>query len=175
MASVSGFDEWFGASADDPGCVAWHRAVFDACGPVDDDVVGVLWLEAQVEATESAVALMMVDLSVVSQVLPEIEVDAFEAVRVTCDGALRQPAVQSAPWRHSEIAVEIIQTIQSLSQFDDWVTWPMCLDHDLDALCPAVHNDVAWWRCRAGDHMVAPVGDLINGISQRALPNDERR
>lgn len=166
------FDEWFDATflmdaVDAPPdrievLRSWAKRLFSASGPVSKDVAVVALQFDQLAAVESALALVLADLSVVSQRVPSTEVDAYDlGVRVTVDGGYFEPSVDlDYPFDVSEAAVELVEYIRGRVSQDASVSFPVCRRHENYYLHPVIDNRVAVWRCNRGDHIVAPIGQL---------------
>jgi hypothetical protein len=168
----SEFDEWFDATfeprGDEPpparvdALRSWARRLFTTSGPVERDVVAVAYQFDQLAAVESALAMVIDDLSVVSPRVPTTEVDAYDlGARITVDGGFSEPSIHvQHPFDVSEAAVEIVEYIRERMSQDETVSFPVCSRHEHFYLYPIIENGIGVWRCNRGDHVVAPIGHL---------------
>jgi hypothetical protein len=58
-----------------------------------------------------------------------------------------------------DMTVTVADDVQEIVMEEWWAAWPVCPVHDR-GLHPERAGDMAVWRCRVGEHVVAPIGSL---------------
>lgn len=139
----------------------WLYRFFEARGPVAKDVVMRAAMEHQVALAEEAVAMVLADIHRTTELRPQIEVDVWmeSSIRISIDGAFTVPSMWEV--EQPEAFAEVADYFQEhLDQHPILGSiWPVCSEHDV-GLHGEVHDGLAVWWCRPGDHAVATVGAL---------------
>jgi hypothetical protein len=156
------------APPDDPGTVSagwrrWLYRFFEARGPVAKDVVMRAAMEHQVALAEEAVAMVLADLHRTTELRPQVEVDVWmdASVRISIDGGFTAPSMWEVdqPEAFAEVADYFQEHLDQHPILGS--IWPVCGQHDV-GLHAEVHDGLAVWWCRLGDHAVARIGALAS-------------
>jgi hypothetical protein len=122
-------------------------------------------ISEQVEQAKQNVGVVMLDIARTTRLRPEIHVDAFEGavVRITYGSGFKTPSVFAS--HNPEALAESADYLQEHVSEDLWSPWPTCGVHD-KGVYAEVHDGVAVWWCRFGNHLLAEVGRLgLSGSS----------
>jgi hypothetical protein len=156
------------APSDDPGLVndgwmRWLRRFFDERGPVEKEVVTRAAMEHQIAVASEAVRMVLADLHRTTDERPVVEVDVWmeSSIRISIDGGFTAPSMWEvdAPEAFAEVADYLQDQLLGVVVDGSWRFWPECRQHNA-GLHAEVHDGRAVWRCRIGDHEVAPMGQL---------------
>jgi hypothetical protein len=89
---------------------------------------------------------------------PDIEVDSYmDGVRIAFNGGYTTPSVFADA--NPQALAETADYLQAQLTDDMGAVWPLCFVHEV-GVHAEVHDGVAVWWCRVGDHLRAPVGEL---------------
>jgi hypothetical protein len=105
----------------------------------------------------------LADLHRTTDERPVVEVDVWmeSSIRISIDGGFTAPSMWEvdAPEAFAEVADYLQDQLQGVVVDGSWRFWPECRQHNA-GLHAEVHDGRAVWRCRIGDHEVAPMGQL---------------
>jgi len=174
-----GFEAWLtsitfnpDSPEDDQGEVSpanrrWLHRFFEVEGAVARDVVDRAFLEEQVALANEAVAAVLSDLHRTSALRPTVAVDDDDGsgVRIWINEGYTAPSMWEI--EKPEAFVEVAAYFQDRLDLADYLQeleqaqgcWPLCGDHGV-GLRAGVDDGIAVWWCDAGEHLVAPIGDL---------------
>ena len=141
------------------GAEQFLRDAFDRLGAISPRELQAEGLRVQMGLAQGAVALVLSDLHATTRARPVVEVrlDDEYGVVIAYNGGWTTPAFVSMrnPAATSEIADYLQGAI--MEDADVWAAWPTCPTHPY-GLHAEVHDEVAVWHCRAGQHSVAAIG-----------------
>lgn len=160
-----------------PDWLEWLHGIYVTQGPLEPTRVESLANDEVLRRAQQAAALVNEDCRSTFPRPTEITAIVYdERVRIVVNGEIASGAglMSIGP---AELLMEVADAAQDLVMESDaqWRVWPECLQHDV-GLHPELDNGQAVWACRAGRHIVAPIGRLANVVpkSPRAAKRQER-
>ena len=137
----------------------WLRRYFDVEGPASADVVSDALLAYQLALAEAAAGAALHDLEHATSLRPRVVVEAHDGggVRIRIDNGYTAPSMWALD--EPEAFAEVAGYFQEQLDQSGAGAWPTCAEHNV-GLHAEVEGGTAVWRCRLGQHDVAPVGAL---------------
>jgi len=137
------------------------REIFDRRGPISVQELRAEGQKIQLDLARDAVDLVLRDMRATTKAAPNIDLrlDNVYGLIVSYNGGFTTPAMMSM--HNPEATREIADYLQGQIMEDSavWTAWPTCATHR-NGLYAQVHEDVAVWYCRTGNHPVAAIGQL---------------
>jgi hypothetical protein len=135
----------------------WLRDFFDREGPVPVKHAREAFLAHQVELATEAATAVADDLqrSTPLRLVVAVEDNDGSGVRISINGGRTAPSMWEL--ERPEAFVEVAEYFRD--QLWDEGCWPVCEQHEI-GLRGEVHDGVAVWWCRAGEHALALIGEL---------------
>lgn len=112
----------------------------------------------QLDLARANVEVVLGDVHRTVGLQPNVTVDSYmSVVRIAYGPNYKTPSVHATS--NPNALSETADYLQDHVIEDLWTPWPVCPVHDV-GVYSEVRQDAAVWWCRAGAHLVAPVGQL---------------
>jgi hypothetical protein len=168
------FDSWLASLPDElpvsegttpgPWAMTWLRETFARDDSLSASALASRWDETVVSIASRTVDLVLDDYVRTTTREPrpvEVTSSAETGVKITWSGSYTSPSVfaEMNDATPTSVAVEAADYLQEHIVDELRGPWPVCSDHDAGLHAEAL-DDVPVWRCRRGNHVVAPIGQL---------------
>jgi hypothetical protein len=165
------FDEWVNSvhlpddlGPDDsgdlaPGAMEFLREVYTRLDAVSSDELLAACHERQMDLARRGIELLLADVRRTTDLPnPKVKLRREDGMLIASyKGSYNAPALRSmtAP----EAICEIAENLRDHIIEDLWAAWPLCPAHQVGLYAEPIDGRAEWY-CRAGQHSVAPVGEL---------------